>query len=182
MARTSVIPPDPAPHESLAARGATLVPSSPSERADLLDSTEWSRRLAWADLATLAGYLRLYRLAPGKVLFTEGEHDSFLALIVAGELEIHKHDSADQDHPVARVGKGKVVGEMSLLDKAARSATGIAAEPTELLILTRAQFDELGRAHPSAALAVTTAIATSIAQLLRQTTGALVEHLDRGEA
>ena len=178
MSSASVIPPDPAPHETLAARGAVLIPSTADERADLVDANDWSRRLSWAEIATLAKYLRYYRLDPGKVLFKEGEHDAFLALVVSGSIEIRKNDLADQDHPVAIVGRGKVVGEMSLLDRSARSATAKAALATEILVLTRPQFETLCLAAPATGLAVTTAIATSIAQLLRQTTGALVEHLD----
>ncbi|MDX2060905.1 MAG: cyclic nucleotide-binding domain-containing protein [Gemmatimonadales bacterium] len=173
-----LIPPDPTAHETLVTRGVTLVPSGPEERADLLDETDWARRFTWQQIQSLAVHLRRYRLDAGRVLFKEGDHDAFMAVVLSGGLEIHKHDLADQDRVVARVTRGRLVGEMSLLDGAARSATAIAAEPTDLLVLTKHEFHRLGANHPTLAFEVTLAIATVIAQLLRQTTGALVEHLE----
>ncbi len=154
-----------------------LVPSTPVERAELLDGTEWSRRFTWKQIETLAHYLRCYQLNTGKPLFHEGDHDAFLAIVMDGALEIHKNDLAETDRVVALVGRGKMVGEMSLLDGAARSATAVAASETILLILGKKEFQDLGEAHPALGLALTLAVALTIAQLLRQTTGTLVEHL-----
>lgn len=176
--RVTTIPPEPSAHETLVTRGATLMPSTPTDRAELLDGTDWSRRFTWQQIRTFASYLRHYRLDPGRTLFKEGDHDAFLAIVASGRLEIHKNDLAEQDRVVASLGRGRMVGEMSLLDGAARSATAIAAEPTALLVLSRRDFNQLATDHPSMALALTLAIATAIAQLLRQTTGALVEHLE----
>ena len=179
MTRTTTsIPPNPTPHEQLSRRGATLVPSTPVERAELLDATNWSSRFAWKQIETLAHYLRCYQLRPGTHLFREGDHDAFLAIVVEGSLEIRKQDLAEADRIVARVGRGKIVGEMSLLDGASRSATGVAAEPTVVLVLGEKEFHDLGVDQPALALDLTLAIALTIAQLLRQTTGALVEHLE----
>ena len=175
---TTAIPPAPTPHEQLARRGAKLVPSTPVERAELLDATEWSRRFTWKQIETLAHYCRCYHLETGKTLFHEGDHDAFLAIVMDGALDIHKHDLAEADRIVARVGRGKMVGEMSLLDGAARSATAVAAVETVLLVLGKREFQSLGEEHPALGLDLTLAIALTIAQLLRQTTGALVEHLD----
>lgn len=176
--RVSTIPPTPSAHETLVTRGALLLPSNPNDRAELLDGTDWSTRFTWEQIRTFATYLRHYRLATDRALFREGDHDAFLAIVVSGRLAIHKHDLAEQDRVVATVGRGRMVGEMSLLDGASRSATAIAAETTELLVLAKRDFHQLANDHPSMALALTLAIATAIAQLLRQTTGALVEHLE----
>ncbi|MGE3618230.1 MAG: Crp/Fnr family transcriptional regulator [Gemmatimonadales bacterium] len=176
--RVTSIPPGPSVPETLAARGAVLLPSSPDERTELLDETEWGRRFTWEQLTCFAKYLRRYELPIGRQLFREGDHDAFLAIVITGRLDIHKNDIEDRDRLVAQIRKGKLVGEMSLLDGAARSATAVAGEPTELLVLAKSDFLQLGREHPSMALDLTLAIATTIAQLLRQTTGALVDHLE----
>jgi hypothetical protein len=175
--RTTIMPGVVSPHDTLVARGATLVASTPDERAELLDETEWSRRFSWKQLQCLAWFLRRYQVAAGKTLFKEGDHDAFLAIVLEGSLEIRKHDLGENGRVVAVVRRGKLVGEMSLLDGTARSASAIAAEPTDLLILTKRDFHELGREHPTMGFELTLAIATAIAQLLRATTGALVEHL-----
>ena len=178
MSTRSTIPAGPSPHETLVRRGATLIPSTPSERAALLDDTAWSRRFSWKQLQCLGLYLRRYQLPSGRALFSEGDHDAFLAIVIDGRLDIHKRDSSDQHRTVAELGRGKMVGEMSLLDGAARSATALAATETDLLVLTKQDFDQLAETHPSMAFELTRAIATMIAQLLRQTTGSLVEYLE----
>lgn len=176
-ARVITVPPGPSVHQSLLDRGAELIPSTAEERADILDDCPWSRAFSWEQVQCFAGYLRLYRVAAGRTLFREGDHDAFLTIIVSGSLEIHKHDMAEQDRRVAIVGKGKMVGEMSLLDGGARSASAVAAEEATLLVLTKAAYDQLAAEKPTMALDLTLAIASAIAQLLRQTTGTLVEHL-----
>ncbi len=178
MATRIAATPGPTVQETLAARGAVLMSSTPEERAELLDETEWSRRLDWRQVLAMAGYLRLYQLPEGQTLFHEGDHDAFMAIVLEGRLQIHKSDSSDQDRIVTTIGRGKMLGQMSLLDGASRSASATAAEPTTLLILARREFQGLGEDNPTLGLAVTTAIAATIAQLLRQTTGALVEHLE----
>jgi CRP-like cAMP-binding protein len=171
------VPPSPSAQETLASRGVTLVPSTAEERATLLDQTEWSRRFSWQQLQCFAIYLHRYQLEPGRMLFREGEHDAFAAIVLAGQLAIRKNDLAEQTRVVATVGRGKLVGEMSILDGTARSASAVAVQPTDLLVMTKKEFQRLGDEHPKMALDLTLAMAIAIAQLLRQTTGALVEHL-----
>ncbi len=179
MSRVSVIPPRPTAAESLRTRGADFVAVSARQCAELLEATPWSHRLSWKEEEGIGEYLRLYRLRDGAVLFHEGDQDAFVAIVVEGALHIRKTDSNGVVHDVARLGPGKMVGEMSLIDGAFRSATAVAAEATQLLVLTREEFDRMGQERPDLALKYALMIAEAIAQLLRQTTGALVDHLDR---
>jgi len=177
MTSQITVPTPPTTHEALVARGGTVVASSPVERAELLDATSWAMRHSWSDLQGLARHLRRYHFAAGQAVFREGDHDAFLAIVAGGELEILKADRAEHCRVVARVGVGKMVGEMSLVDGAARSATAVTSVPTDLLVLSREDFRHLCQASPELGVTLTLAIATAIAQLLRQTTGNLIDHL-----
>ncbi len=174
-----VIPvkPKPTPSESLQARGALFISSTPEQRADWLDRTPWSLKLAWEEECAISHYMRAYRLPRGSVLFHEGDHDAFCAIVIAGALEIRKGDIEEHQRIVAKLGAGKMVGEMSLIDGASRSASAIALEDADLLVLTRDDFDVMAERHPQHALRFAMMVAEAIANLLRQTTGALVEHL-----
>lgn len=178
MSRISVVPPRPSVLETLRARGAALSASTPRERAELLDGTRWSHRLSWKEEEGIGRYLQCFHLPAGTVLFHEGDSDAFAVIIVTGALEIRKGDSGLQERVVARLGEGKMVGEMSLIDGAARSATATSAEPTTILVLSREDFDQMCEERPDLALKFALMVAEAIAQLLRQTTGALVDHLD----
>lgn len=179
-ARVIPIPPKPSAVETLKRRGGELIPSTPKERAELLDGTTWCHKLSWGEEEGIAQFLRLFRLRPGSMLFREGDHDEFAAIVVEGQLEIHKGDSEAHDHLVARLSRGKMVGEMSLIDGAARSASAIAVGTTDILVLTADDFERMSVDKPEFALKFAMMIAESIAQLLRQTTGSLVDHLDQG--
>jgi CRP/FNR family transcriptional regulator, cyclic AMP receptor protein len=173
-----VIPPKPTVTESLRARGAELVATTPRQCAELLERTNWCNRLSWSEEKGIGEFLRLYQLRQGAPLFREGDQDAFVAIVVEGALEIRKQDSQNRPHVMARLGEGKMVGEMSLIDGSLRSATAVATEPTRVLVLTREAFDHMCADRPDLALKYALMIAEAIAQLLRQTTGALVDYLN----
>lgn len=162
----------------LTSRGARLRQVTARERSEQLESTPWSQKLKWREQEGIGLYLQAFHLPKGTLLFREGDPGLFVALITSGLIEIQKIDSDRQSHVVARTGRGKMVGEMSLIDGAFRSATAIASEDSEVLILSRDDFERMGHERPDLALKYALMIAEAIAQLLRQTTCALVDHLD----
>ncbi len=168
-----------ASHGVPALRGAILVPSTPEDRAELFDSTEWTRKFSWAQLLALGTYFRRYDIAAGAPLFHEGDRDNFLAIVIEGRLEIRKADADGIARVLASPGRGKMVGEMSLLDGEGRSASAVAASATTLLILSPDHFERLKLEHPPLALELAVVIARNIAQLARQTTGTLVDYIGR---
>ncbi|MEP7383203.1 MAG: cyclic nucleotide-binding domain-containing protein [Gemmatimonadota bacterium] len=178
MSRISIIPAKPSVFETLQGHGATLVTSSPRERAELLDGTNWSHRLSWKEEEGIGFYLQYFSLPPGTIVFREGDSAPFASIIVDGTLEIRKGDSALHDRVVARLTRGKMVGEMSLIDGQHRSATAVSVETTTILVLTLDDFNAMIEQRPDLALKYTMMVAEAIAQLLRQTTGLLVDHLD----
>lgn len=177
MSRITVIPPKPSAAESLRARGAEMIGATSRVCAEALETTPWSHRLSWKEEQGIGEFLHFYRLPAGTVLFHEGDHDAFVGIVVEGALEIRKSDRAQHEHVVARLGAGKMVGEMSLIDGAPRSATAIAATDVRILVLTRDDFDRMSQQRPELALKYALMIAEAVSQLLRQTTGALVDHL-----
>lgn len=178
MSRISIVPPKPPARQTLQHRGALLLSSTPRERAERLDATRWAHRLSWKEEEGIGLYLEYFRLPAGTFLFKEGDHDAFAAIITSGALEIRKGDSSQQMRTVAHLTEGKMVGEMSLIDGAARSATAVATEQTEILVLSREDFDQMCEARPDIALKFTLMVAEAVSQLLRKTTGTLVDHLE----
>lgn len=76
----------------------------------------------------------------GDELLREGETADEAYLILRGEVEIRKGSLTDHPTPIARLGKGEVIGELSMIDQHAHAATVIATEETEVSILSRAEF------------------------------------------
>ena len=109
--------------------------------------------LADDDLARICSGATDVRLAPGEVLFHEGDRGDRAFLVASGEVEILKA-TGPQEALLAVRSVGEVVGEMALLEAAPRSATVRARTGTELVSIPRAALDDLLTTSPSAARAV----------------------------
>ncbi len=122
------------------------------------------------DLARLCEMIAEVRLQPGEVLFEEGARGDRAYVIKEGELEILKA-SAGRDVLLAVRGPGEVIGEMSLLEEAPRSATVRARLESLLLAISQEEFEKLLSTSPSAVRAMlhtVTARLHSTSAMLRQ--------------
>ena len=76
------------------------------------------------------------RLAPGQMLFNEGDTGEVLYLIIEGEIEVFiGHGS--HEYRLGLLGRGSHLGELALLDGAPRSTSARASQPTRLLLVPR---------------------------------------------
>ena len=90
------------------------------------------------DMEWLAGAGTRKKLGEGEVIIQEGELVETLAIVLEGELSVLT-SSAGQ---IARLGVGDIVGEMSLVDSAAASATVAALGSTFVLLLDKTTLFE----------------------------------------
>jgi signal transduction histidine kinase len=119
-------------------------------------------------LERIAGLAVHLHLARGDVLMEEGTDPDGLYILMDGELEVTRGKGAAQV-VLAVQGPGTFVGEMSLLERAPRSATVRAIRPSELLRIGAQEFHEILTASPAAALT----ILRTFASRLRSTEAAL---------
>ncbi len=89
--------------------------------ADVLDS---------AEVEELAAKAHFIRFQEGSTPIEEDAPGHAMFVVVSGEANVTVHGV---DGPVAKLGKGDIVGEMSLLTGARRSATVTAATPLEVI-------------------------------------------------
>ena len=86
-----------------------------------------------------APHARLRKAKKGEILLREGDAGAEVYLIESGRLRIYKtHNGLEST--IAIVGAGEIVGEMSFLDSSTRSASAIAIEDCEVLVLNLNQF------------------------------------------
>ena len=95
-------------------------------------------------------YLDVALYKEGTALFEEGESGDFICFIVSGKLEVKKGtEFAGKQMVLGTLGKGSFVGEMSLINEGEpRSASVVAMEDTEVVILKRSAMDELTEKYP----------------------------------
>ena len=145
--------------------------------AELIDATDWSKTYTWREIEVLARHMEPFAYERDDSMFREGEIGDTMALIVAGEVKVYKETSTGERQLLATVGKGKTLGEMSLLDGQLRSATAIASVDTTALLITRERFEQLCRSFPALGLKLTRTVANMMSARLRSTSGVLVDYL-----
>ena len=116
----------------------------------------------------------------GRVIIQEGDLGSEMFVVFRGAVEIKKRTRAGDDYTVVRLSAEQNVffGELALVDDDKRSATVVATEDSEFLVITKENFTKLGDEHPYIGLPVTRAIATILAGRLRKTTGDMLTIFD----
>nr|HEX4313903.1 cyclic nucleotide-binding domain-containing protein [Kofleriaceae bacterium] len=114
-------------------------------------------------------------LAVGDVVLRDGEASAALYLIADGEVAIGIGDGAGTE--LGRCGAGAVLGEVSLFDGGAATATVTATRATQLLRLDRAQLDALYGDDPHAAAALMRMLTSALAARIRASNDRL-EKLD----
>lgn len=108
------------------------------EKVLILHSSEIFRNTPEAELIELAGILEEVYLEAGKKLFSKGDLGNCMYFIYKGKIRIHLGD-----HSLATLGDNEIVGELSVLDTEARSASATTLEECILLKLEQEPFYEI---------------------------------------
>jgi CRP-like cAMP-binding protein len=132
------------------------------------------------DLAKLQCICRVKKYTRDQVIIKEGETGSEMFIVYKGSVEIRKETRAGDSYTVVRLKAEHNVffGELALVDDDKRSATVLALEDSEFLVITKENFLSLGKTNPEIALPVTRAIAKILAGRLRKTTGDMLTIFD----
>ena len=108
-------------------------------------------------LVAVARLLEEVRVEPGDTFVEGGSVEDWLFVVVDGRVRVHSGERT-----LAEAGPGSVVGELAVLVPAPRSASVTAMEPTLLLRLRRAPFEELLDDRPEIARAVIATLARKL--------------------
>lgn len=128
-----------------------------------------------AAVEELRGLVRQRQLSAGEALCRRGEEGDSLFVILSGLAHVLVGDATA---PAAKLRRGDVVGEMSLLTGERRSATVVAAVPMLVLELDRDAFAQLMARHPS----ILGNLTRILSERLRETTARVGARPTRGEA
>ena len=119
-----------------------------------------------ATVAALAAALRIRRFRKGETVFHQGDPGDALFIMASGSVKVVlPSDEGAEPAIVAVLGPGEFFGELAILDGAAHSATIVAVEPTETLVLHRDAFLRLIDTEPELRRALLASLATEIRRL-----------------
>ncbi len=95
-------------------------------------------------LEACAASLSVRRHRRGETIFHQGDPGHALFIIESGAVKIVlPSPEGDEGAIIATLARGDFFGELALLDGAPHSATAVAIEPTQTLVLAREQFEQL---------------------------------------
>lgn len=143
----------------------------------MLESTQLFRGFTRKEIESVAGYMHAYRAPAGVILFEEGGKDKYLAFIVKGKVNILKEcGTASQKH-IATARSGSCLGEVAIVDDYPHSATAKIVEEAEVIILTKRNLLRITEESALLGNRILWRLACQLSARLRQTSGALAEHL-----
>jgi CRP-like cAMP-binding protein len=94
-------------------------------------------------IGELHNALEWVEIAGGGTLMTQGEPGDSMFVVISGRLRAYVADEDGSPHRVREMGRGQIIGEMSLYTGASRSATVVAIRDSVLARLAKADFDRL---------------------------------------
>ena len=94
------------------------------------------------------GLCSIVRLEGGETLFHQGEHADAAYIVITGRLSVWQVIDGEPSQ-VGRLGRGQIVGETGLFERAPRSASVVAVRDSVVARISGAAFEQLMAHHPS---------------------------------
>lgn len=158
------------------------IPKSRAFRIEVCESLARSalfKDWTWDELDTLSTYMAGYRAKAGDLLFEEGEEGDAMGLLLTGQIEVRKNDTANVAQFVTHIVAGRTFGEMAAIDGEKRSATCIATQACVLALLPKAQFERILVVQEALGIKLLLRVTRLLSERLRQVNGALVDFLSK---
>ena len=127
-------------------------------------------------IRSLIDYLRLEKFPERTAIIRQGEPGTHLFVLIKGEVSVVKVDQSQRESVLAKLRKGDVFGEMSLITGDPCSATIRTATPISALTIAKADFQRLLERQPSLNIYFN----KLLAQRLRKTNTHIEEEIAKG--
>lgn len=137
--------------DALAAEARTVIDAylaakDPVDKNPALPPLPLFSALSQRELAQLLSAVRIEEVSTGHEIVRQGDPGNEAFVVARGRLKVVRREGGDETL-LAQLGLGSIFGEMALISESPRSASVIALEPAQLLVLAR---DELERAAEDA--------------------------------
>lgn len=138
--------------------------------AKLLVSNNALTAVTHDDAIEIVRRMTPYRVKDGTVLFREGNQDAkFMIFILQGEAVVERSADGHSEASVMKLlGEGDLIGEMGIVDSAARSATVRAVSEMALAVMDQAAFKRMVQEMPAVACSLLGVMLQSVSGHLRQ--------------
>ncbi|MEO5928785.1 MAG: DUF1003 domain-containing protein [Candidatus Kapaibacterium sp.] len=104
------------------------------------------------DRQELADVVDYIKLDAGEICFETGEPGDSIMIVLSGAVELSVRDTVGQKIILTVAEHGELFGELSLVESGPRTATAVATEPSEVIVLDRGDLLLFFKKNPDAAL------------------------------
>jgi len=132
----------------------------------ILRKTSLFESLTDDEMQALAARAMRKRFQKDQQLFAEGDPCTGLYLVAAGKIRIFKLSSSGREQILAVEGPGSSFAELPVFDGGNYPAAASALEDTEVLFVSRKDFQNFCREHPEVALKVIAVVGSRLRRLV----------------
>ena len=133
--------------------------------------------LDMSELALVAERMNLIELNPEEILFEEWDKGDYICFIESGTFELLKKSAANAYVAMATLGRGKSIGEMSIIEHFPRSATLKALSPARVLTFSRKEFESVLAFRPDIGIKLLKGLARLLGHNLRKASSRLSDYM-----
>jgi signal transduction histidine kinase/CRP-like cAMP-binding protein len=129
-------------------------------------------------LTKVIAELKVKRFSEGEIIFEEGSQGGELYLLITGSVKVSKLKRSGEEILIGIIKAGDCFGELSMIDRQARSAKIIAKGKCQVGVISRKGFDSLYRRSPVFAVN----ILQTVVRRLRTANQIYLEHEEKNTA
>jgi len=124
------------------------------------------QRMDRTEMTEVRARLTRRTYAAHQLVFDQGDSGEALFIVVAGNASARMIEQG-RERRLMTFGPGGIFGEMGFLERSTRSATVVADEELQCLVLDRLAFDDLAQSHPGIAIKLLAALGRELSTRLR---------------
>jgi CRP/FNR family transcriptional regulator, cyclic AMP receptor protein len=132
----------------------------------VLRKTPLFASLTQTEMRALRARVSNRRFHEGELLFNEGDACTGLFLVASGKIRIFKMSAAGREQVLAVEGPGSSFAELPVFDGGNYPASASALEDSEVLFISRKDFQNFCREHPDVALKVIAVVGSRLRRLV----------------
>lgn len=146
-------------------------------KLEVLHKMPLFRHLTYQELVRVLNITEVRTYEPDQRIVEEGDEGDELFIVLTGQARVHSGDAV-----LTHLGPGQHLGEMALVDKAPRSASVSADEPSKVLVIRRRDFFDIIRKDHAIAVKLLWSFLGVLTERLRNTSRELGEAREKIEA
>jgi CRP/FNR family transcriptional regulator, cyclic AMP receptor protein len=131
-----------------------------------LRKTQLFRKLTENEMRTLCRRVSKRHFSRGEMLFSEGDPCRGLFVVDTGRIRIFKLAPSGREQVLAIEGPGSSFAELPVFDGGVYPASASALEETEVIFISRKEFQDYCREHPEVALKVLAVVGSRLRRLV----------------